>query len=125
MKEDIYFQYIRRLDGRPERIGTVKRNGKLVPRFTPDRLEAKSGGSVSRFTEFMRLVRELMYSLNRVQRRTWALILRGHRITDVASQERVSSPAIYARIRGNSKGQGGMIRKNDYVWIWWRDQHKP
>ena len=30
--------------------------------------------------------------------------------------------AIYERIRGNSKGQGGMIRKNDYVHIWWRDQ---
>jgi hypothetical protein len=31
-----------------------------------------------------------------------------------------SRTAIYERIRGNSKGHGGMIAKNLYVAIWWR-----
>ena len=71
-----------------------------------------------------RLVREVMYGLNRTERRTWLLLLLGLPILEVACKEKVSRAAIYERIRGNSKGQGGMIRKNDYVEIWWRNQRK-
>jgi len=63
-----------------------------------------------------------MYGLTKTERRTWLLLLLGYSIVETARKENVSRSAIYERIRGNSKGQGGMIRKNDYVWIWWRDQ---
>ena len=65
-----------------------------------------------------------MYGLNRIERRTWLMLLLGESITQIADREKRSRSAIYHRIRGNSKGQGGMIRKNDYVRIWWRDQRK-
>jgi len=78
----------------------------------------------SRHSELMPLLRELMYGLNRIERRTWLLILLGTPIIEIARKDKVSPAAIYSRIRGNAKGQGGMIRKNDYVHIWWRDRHK-
>jgi hypothetical protein len=65
-----------------------------------------------------------MYNLNRTERRTWILLLLGQSIVEIARKEGISRAAIYERIRGNFQGQGGMIRKNDYVHIWWRDQRK-
>jgi hypothetical protein len=36
----------------------------------------------------------------------------------------VKRSAIYARICGNSKGQGGMIAKNFWVLLWWLCRQK-
>ena len=41
-------------------------------------------------------------------------------VASIAKEEGVSRAAIYARIQGNSRGQGGMIAKNFWVLLWWR-----
>lgn len=103
----------------PVQLG--KRNGRLIPLFSPQMLhpcEPENGPS----EDFKPLVRELMYALNRTERRTWLLLLLGYSILDAAQQEGVSRPAIYARIRGSSKRHLGMIGKNEYVRIWWSNR---
>lgn len=59
-------------------------------------------------------------NLNDVERRTWRQILSAASINTIAREEGISRAAIYARIQGNSKGQGGMIGKNVWVLLWWR-----
>jgi len=115
LDETTYFRYVRTLDGRLEPIDVVLHNKRLVPRFSPTAAEPPSAEP----SDFKRLVREVMYGLNRTERRTWLNLLLGLSIVEVACKEKVSRTAIYERLRGNSKGQGGMIRKNDYVRIWW------
>lgn len=115
LDESTYFRYVRTLDGRLEPIDVVLHNKRLVPRFSPTAAEPPSAEP----SDFKRLVREVMYGLNRTERRTWLNLLLGLSIVEVACKEKVSRAAIYERLRGNSKGQGGMIRKNDYVRIWW------
>ena len=118
--ETRYFRYIRTFAGRLEPVDFARRNGRLVPNFSPEHTEADPGQGVR--SDLKPLLRELMYALNRTERRTWLLLLLGYSIVEIARKERVSRPAIYARIRGNRKKQGGMIRKNEYVAIWWRNQ---
>ena len=121
MKDDetTYFRRCRDITGQIEPVGVFLRNGKPAPSFSPHLTEPDRH---PRSRELRELLRELMYGLNRKERRTWLLLLLGVSVIDIAQRERVSRAAIYERIRGNSKGQGGMIRKNDYVHIWWRDQ---
>jgi hypothetical protein len=118
--ETTYYRYCRTLEGKLEPVDYVRHNGRLVPRFVPD---ADDPPAKDR-SDLKRLLREVMYGLNRTERRTWLLLLLGNSILEVACKEKVSRTAIYERIRGNAHGHGGMIRKNDYVWIWWRDQRK-
>jgi DNA-directed RNA polymerase specialized sigma24 family protein len=121
MKDDetTKFQRYRDITGQIEPVQMARRNGKPVPSFSPHLAEPDPN---PRSRELKELLRELMYGLNRKERRAWLLLLLGVPIIDIAQREGVSRSAIYERIRGNSKGQGGMIRKNDYVHIWWRDQ---
>ncbi len=119
--ETTYFRYIRTLDGRLEPVDVARHNGRLIARFSPAHTDPE--GTRAAGSDFRRLIREVMYALNRTERRTWGLLLLGNSIVEVARAERVSRAAIYERIRG-SKGCGGMIRKNDYVRIWWRNQRK-
>src|SRR5262249_3536334 len=115
LNETVQFRQWRRLDGSTEPVDLIRRNKCLVPRYAPLACEPPA---VDR-SELKRLLRELMYNLTRCERRTWLLLLRGFSIVDTARKERRSRTAIYERIRGNKKGQGGMLRKNDYVRIWW------
>lgn len=119
--ETTYFRYIRTLNGSLEPIDLVRQNGRCVPRFSPRIL---SGQTDTPKSDFIPLYREIMYGLSRLERRTWLPLLFGRSLDEVAKSQGVSRAAIYARIRGNSKGQGGMIRKNDYVAIWWCMQRK-
>ncbi len=119
--ETTYFRYIRTLHGRLEPVDVARHNGRLVARFSPAHTDPE--GSAATSSDFRRLIREVMYALNRTERRTWGLLLLGNSIVEVARAERVSRAAIYERIRC-SKGYGGMVRKNDYVRIWWRNQRK-
>jgi hypothetical protein len=120
--ETTYFRYVRTLDGRLESVDVGRRNGRLVPRIPREITE--HGFNRAGNPDLRELLREVMYGLNRKERRTWLLLLLGNSILDIATRERVSRTAIYERIRGNSQGHGGMIRKNDYVAIWWRNQPK-
>jgi len=58
-------------------------------------------------------------NLNPVERETWKKLLRAQSVASIAKEEGVSRAAIYARIQGNSCGQGGMIAKNFWVLLWW------
>jgi hypothetical protein len=115
----VRFRRVCTIAGDVEVVQIVRRNGILVP------LLKMPGTAAARQTDrsdLLPLYRELMYGLSRLERRTWVPLLLGRSIEDVAQMQGVSRQAIYARIRGNSKNQGGMIRKNDYVDIWWRTQ---
>ena len=61
----------------------------------------------------------LFVNLNALERETWRKILQAQSIASIAKQEGVSRAAIYARIQGNNKGQGGMVAKNFWVLLWW------
>src|ERR1017187_2865836 len=61
----------------------------------------------------------LFVTLTPIERETWRKILGGQSIASIAKEEGVSRAAIYARIEGNGKGQGGMIAKNFWVLLWW------
>lgn len=115
LNETTEFRQWRTLDGSAEPVDLIRRNKQLVPRYSPAVTEPPA---VDR-GELKRLLREVMYELTPCERRTWLLLMLGFSIVETARKERVSRTAIYERIRGNSKGQGGMIRKNDYVRIWW------
>lgn len=116
--ETTYFRYARRIDGHLEAIETGRHNGRLVPRFdpswttpTPDPPDSDS--------DLEELIAELSYNLSPLERRTWLQLIDGLSVEQIAHAEGVSRAAVYERIRGNSKKQGGMVKKNDYVRIWW------
>jgi hypothetical protein len=115
--ETTYFRYVRTLDGSLEPVDLIRHNGRSVPRFSGPKREAPR-------PQLLGLYRELMYNLSRLERRTWVPLLLGRSFEEVAATHGISRAAIYARLRGNSKGQGGMVRKNEYVAIWWRLQRK-
>lgn len=115
------FQSCSGLDGRVYKIEIIKRNGQLVPLLTPS-LTAYSemGREEDDEIKAEKLFRQLSHNLTKVERRTWKkLLMEGNSIAKVAIEEGVSRNAVYERIRGNSKGQGGMIAKNDFVALWW------
>jgi hypothetical protein len=59
-------------------------------------------------------------NLNPLERETWRKILAAQSIASIAEEEGVTRATIYARIRGNSFGRGGMIGRNFWVLLWWR-----
>lgn len=63
---------------------------------------------------------KLFVNLTPTERNTWRKLLSGQSIAAIAREEGVSRPAIYSRIAGNRKGQGGMVAKNFWVLLWWR-----
>jgi hypothetical protein len=119
--ETLYFRYCRTLDGSLVAIDTARQNGRLVPRFSPNQFEPLPDDSSSELDE---LVVEVCQNLSSIERRTWLQIIDGLTIVDIAAADGVSRAAIYERIRGNSKGQGGMIAKNDYCRIWWERRNQ-
>jgi hypothetical protein len=115
------FQACCGLDGRVCQIEIVKRNGRVAPlisrSFTAYSPRSNQDESEERARK---LFRQLSCNLTKVERRTWRkLLVDGLPIAQVAAEEGVSRNAIYERIRGNSKGQGGMIAKNEFVALWW------
>lgn len=114
--ETIRFRVCRDLRGdlRPLSIG--KRNGQPSI-FLPRSLDGAEDASDSpEFDEQSRL----FVNLNPVERATWRKILAARSIASIAQEEGVSRAAIYARIQGNRRGQGGMIGKNFWVLRWWQ-----
>jgi hypothetical protein len=120
-EELLYFRYCRTLDGRLIPIDTAKHNGRLVPHFSPDQFTPILDHSDCEFEE---LIAEVCQNLTITERRTWLQLVDGLTILDIAAAERISRTAVYERIRGNSKGQGGMVAKNDYCRIWWERRQR-
>jgi hypothetical protein len=115
--ELLYFRYCRTLDGNLVPIDTAKQNGRLVPRFSPGQFEPVADDGDDELDE---LIAEVCQDLTAIERRTWLQLIDGLTVLDIAAAEGVSRAAVYERIRGNSKGHGGMVAKNPYVAIWWR-----
>lgn len=114
--DDSVFQYhaYRTLTGNTALADLHRRNGQLTVRF--------SGGWDD--TETLHTAEDLpldayMDHLTPTERHTWARILDGRSIPDIAREDGVSHAAIYARIRGRGRPWGGMVAKNQWVALWW------
>lgn len=114
--EQLQFRHCRNLSGEAVAISVGRRNGRPAIFFPPDIAEpAAKPDPVPDLREQERL----FVNLTPIERQTWRKILSAQSIASIASEEGVSRAAIYARIEGNGKGQGGMIAKNFWVLLWW------
>ncbi len=105
----------KRINGATGHGQLIRRNGRPQIAFAPECAEFPSKDVSLDLYE-----REKFYvNLNPLERETWSKILRGWSLSRIAADEGVTHQAILSRIRGNSKGQGGMVAKNFYVLIWW------
>jgi predicted DNA-binding protein YlxM (UPF0122 family) len=119
--ETLQYQACAGIDGSINMVNFGKRNGRIIPILNPalteyipriheDDLEANA----------KKLFRQFSHNLTQKERRTFRkLTLENKSVAQTAAEERVSRKAIYCRIQGNSKGQGGMIKKNEFVELWW------
>jgi hypothetical protein len=114
--ELLRYQQCRNLGGELVSVTAGRRNGKPAVFFPPD-LE---GPFEHHEHEDARDQERFFINLNSVERETWRKLLAAQSIASIAKEEGVSRAAIYARIQGNNKGQGGMIAKNFWVLLWWR-----
>jgi Putative helix-turn-helix protein, YlxM / p13 like len=115
--ETSYYRYVRRLDGGLEPVDFARRNGRLVPRFHPSVTEPEIQRQGEESDEYKELVTEVSQDLNEIERSTWLKILDERSIVEIAEEDGVTRAAVYDRIRR-------MVKKNDYVAIWWRLKNK-
>jgi hypothetical protein len=110
------FRVFRDLRGSVQSVGAGRRNGKPAVFFPRSLAEPPDPAA-----EQPALCEQprLFVNLNALERETWRKILQAQSIASIAKQEGVSRAAIYARIQGNNKGQGGMVAKNFWVLLWW------
>lgn len=114
--QNLLFRVFRDLRGSVQSAGGGRRNGKPAV-FFPQSLPEPPDPATER-TDLCDQER-LFVNLNPLERQTWRKILQAQSIASIAQQEGVSRAAIYARIQGNNKGQGGMVAKNLWVLLWW------
>jgi hypothetical protein len=114
--ESFRFKTCRDLYGGVQPISTGRRNGRPAVFFPPDIAEPTAQVTP---VPVLREQERLFVNLTPIERVTWRKILSTQSIASIASEEGVSRAAIYARIEGNGKGQGGMIAKNFWVLLWW------
>lgn len=114
--ESFRFKACRDLYGCVRPISVGRRNGRPAIFFLPDIAEPAAPLGL---TPDLREQERLFVNLTPIERQTWRKILSAQSIASIASEEGVSRAAIYARIEGNGKGQGGMIAKNFWVLLWW------
>lgn len=119
--EVLAFRACRDLEGTIQRIDAGRRNGKPVVFFVPDLFRP---GERSKEPYDFRDDERFFVNLNPVERSTWRRILSAQSIAAIAKEDRVTRSAVYARVEGNRKGQGGMIAKNFWVLLWWRLRQK-
>jgi hypothetical protein len=110
------FRVFRDLHGSVQSAGGGRRNGRPAV-FFPQSLSEPPAPAAEQ-TDLCDQQR-LFVNLNPLERETWRKILQAKSIASIAEQEAVSRAAIYARIQGNNKGQGGMVAKNFWVLLWW------
>ena len=116
LDELLRFRRCRDLRGTPVSLTVGRRNGKPAVFLHPSVEEAVEAPEPREFSAQERF----FVNLNPLERKTWHKILSAQPINSIAEDEGVSRQAIYARIQGNSQGQGGMISKNAWVSLWWR-----
>ena len=114
--ELLRFRRCSNLQGTSINLTIGRRNGKPAAFIRPRIEDSSAAPEPPEFTEQPKF----FVNLNPLERETWRKILSGQSIASVAKDEGVSRAAIYSRIAGNAKGQGGMIAKNFWVLLWWR-----
>ena len=119
--ETCRFQVFRDLHGGPQYAGAGRRNGQPAVFFRRTCTETAIDPVIE---TSLRDQPRLFVNLNSVERETWRKILAAQSIADIAKEEGISRAAIYGRIRGNSRGQGGMIAKSPWVLLWWRSRQR-
>ena len=119
--ETLRFPVCRDLHGALHNVSAGKRNGKPAIFFPGTFTEPEQPMNPK---PDIREQERLFVNLNPLERETWRKILAAQSIASIAKEEGVSRAAIYARIQGNSKGQGGMIGKNLWVLLWWQLRQK-
>src|ERR1039457_5091910 len=118
-----YYRYCRDHRGNLVPVDVARRNGRLVPRFSPDITEPYLLPDNEHGPDYEELVEELCQNLHDKERRRWLLAIRDDRnITEIAQSEAVSRQAIIDCFRR-------MANKNPYVRIWLdykkrRNQHE-
>lgn len=115
--EAFQFHQYRRIDGAVEPVNLIRRNGHPEIQFPPAIVEFPLYAEAEESPEYSELVDEVCQNLNEIERRTWMRIIDGRSIFDIASEEHVTRPAIYDRIKR-------MVEKNSYCAIWWRLKNK-
>lgn len=116
LSELLRFRRCRDLHGQTIIPNIGRRNGKPAVFLRPDIEDPSPAPEPQEFSEDPRFY----INLNPVERQTWRKLLAARSISSIADEEGVSRAAVYARIQGNAKGQGGMIGKNFWVLLWWR-----
>ncbi|HEX4134617.1 MAG TPA: hypothetical protein VHY84_08425 [Bryobacteraceae bacterium] len=115
--EAFQFHQYRRIDGAVESVNLIRRNGRPEIQFPPAIVEFPLYTEAEENPEYRELVDEVCQNLNEIERRTWMKIIDGRSILDIASEEHVTRPAIYDRVKR-------MVEKNPYCAIWWRLKNK-
>jgi hypothetical protein len=110
------FRRCRDLHGNILNVTVGKRNGKPAVFIRPSLEDPDPAPEPRGLIDQERL----FVNLNPVERETWRKLLAAQSVASIAQEEGVSRNAIYARIKGNTQGQGGMIAKNYWVLLWWR-----
>ena len=118
--EVLRFRRCRDLHGNPVPLTVGRRNGKPAAFLRPDIGDPAPAPEPRAFEEQAKL----FVNLNPLERETWRKLLAARSIASIAREEGVSRSAIYARIEGNSRCQGGMISKNPWILLWWRLRRK-
>jgi len=109
--EALYFRYCRNWEGdlEPIRHSSPKRkNG--AARFDPHPMSPGSEAAWDR-SNWSELLEEVSTNLTPIERRTWMRLLDVPVSARSCRRRRCHEGCGYERIRGNSNGQGGMIRK--------------
>jgi hypothetical protein len=115
LEELLRFRRCRDLHGNAVHLTVGRRNGKSAVFIHPSVEEPAEAPEPREFCTQERL----FVNLNPLERQTWRKILCAQSINSIAEEEGVSRQAVYARIQGNRRGQGGMISKNAWVFLWW------
>jgi hypothetical protein len=115
--EILKFQVCRDLRGSIQRVSVGRRNGRPAAFFSPTLSDPASPEPPEPDREQQG---RLFVNLTPTECETWRKLLRAQSVASIAREEGVSRNAIYARIQGNARGQGGMIAKNPWILLWWR-----
>src|SRR5579862_9722392 len=108
------FRRCRDLHGYPVPLTVGRRNGKSAAFLSPH----WEGTGAAPEPQEIANQEKYFVNLNPIERETWRKLLAAQSVASIAKEEGVSRAAIYARIQGNNKGQGGMIAKNFWVLLW-------
>src|SRR5882724_4149147 len=106
-----YYSYVQGPDG-IEPADSIRQCGRLVPRYIPESRNDTAASTT--LVDLLQFYREIMHGLNRLQRRTFLLLLLGWTPEDIARVFGSSREAVYSRIRGRD-GNGGLVGRNDYA----------